>query len=139
MSVDKIRIALQVSVNSIVPAIDTVWENVPYTPQLGVDYQAVFLKTVPYNPVYGTGTEVTRYNGILYVRLFMANDTLRPKGTKLITDRALLLLDKFKRGSTHINSNVECIIEETPDFNTEGVEGDRFKGLFTAKFFTNLL
>jgi hypothetical protein len=138
MSVDKIRIALQVSVNSIVPAIDTVWENVPYAVKPGVHYQAVFLKTVPYNPVYGT-VLTTRYNGILYVRLFMANDTLKPKGTKLITDRALLLLDKFKIGSSHINSNVECIIEETPDFNTEGADGDRFKGLFTAKFFTNLL
>lgn len=138
MPIDKIRIALETSVASIIPAIDTAWENVPYEPQLGVDYQRVFLKMVPYNPVMGTEL-TTRYNGILYVRIFMANDTFKAKGPKAITDRALLLLNKFKRGSTHINSSVECIIEETPEFNTEGVDGDRFVGLFSAKFFTNLV
>lgn len=138
MPIDKIQIALLTSVASISPAIDTALENVPYEPQLGVDYQRVFLKTVPYNPVMGTEL-TTRYNGILYVRLFMANDAYKAKGIKAITDRALLLLNKFKIGSIHTNSNVECLIEETPSFNTEGVDGDRFVGLFSAKFFTNLV
>jgi hypothetical protein len=138
MSFDKIRAALETSINVIVPAIDTAWENFPYEPKTDVDYQEVFIKAVPYNPVLGTVLS-TRYNGLIYIRLCMANGGMTFKGTKRINERALLLLDKFKRGSAHVNSNVECIIEETPNFNTEGVDGDRFKGLFTAKFFTNLV
>jgi len=132
MSLLKIRAALETKLNTISPAIATAWENVKYTPQPNIPYQLVFLKAIPENPNFGIKT---RYNGLLYVRLMYPQSS----GVNAITTRAEATLTAFRRGTTAIRDGVECVVYETPEFNTEGNDGDRFAGLITIKFHTNLI
>lgn len=132
MSLIKIRAALENTVNGIAPTLATVWENTKYTPVSGTAYQIVYLRAAPDNPNWG---RTTRWFGVLYVRMLYPQSA----GTNAITTRAGLLQTAFARGTTHIKDTVECVIYETPDFNTEGNDGDRFTGLVKVKFHTNLI
>jgi hypothetical protein len=50
MSLAQVRAALETALNSISPAIDTAWENAPYTPVDGTPYQqATLLRAQPDN------------------------------------------------------------------------------------------
>jgi hypothetical protein len=132
MSLIKIRAALENTINGMSPALATCWENTKYAPVVGTPYQIVYIKEAPENPSWDTAT---RWNGILYVRLMYPQSA----GTNAITTRAGLLLTAFARTTSHTKDTVTCIIYETPEFNTEGNDGDRFVGLFKAKFYTNLI
>ena len=132
MSLIKIRAALETTLNNISPAVATAWENVKYAPVVNTPYQLVYLKAIPENPNFGIKT---RYQGLLYVRLMYPQSG----GVNAITARAEMILTAFRRGTTHIKDSVECVITQTPEFNTEGNDGDRFAGLITIKFHTNLI
>ena len=132
MSLLKIRASVETTLNGISPAIGSAWENVKYTPVVGTPYQLVYLKTVPDNPNFGIKT---RWNGALYVRLMYPQSA----GPNAITTRAELILTAFRRGTRHTKDAVTCIVHETPEFNTEGNDGDRFTGLVKIRFTTNLI
>jgi hypothetical protein len=132
MSLIKIRAALENTVNGMTPALATAWENTKYTPAAGTAYQLVYLRATPENPNWG---RTTRWNGVLYIRLMYPQSA----GANAITARAELILTAFARGTSHTKDTITCIIDETPEFNTEGNDGDRFCGLVKAKFYTNLI
>ena len=132
MSVAKIRSALEARLLSISSGvIDTVWENVNYTPITGRPYQRCFLKAYPENR---SNFRYTKWNGMFYVRL----DYPQGIGSKTMQDRSQVIINSFKRDNTTlVKDDLKVFISETPEFNTEGNDGDRFCGLVTVKFYTN--
>ncbi len=131
MSLIKIRAALENTLNGITPALASVWENTKYTPVAGTPYQIVYLKAIPEPPV-GSCRE-TIYNGYLYVRLMYPQSA----GANAITVRAELVKTAFALGTSHTKDTATCIVDWTPEFNTEGNDGDRFTGLVKIRFYTN--
>jgi hypothetical protein len=130
MSLINIRAALETTLNGLTPSIPTVWENTK--PIISIPYQLVYLRLTPDNPNYGIET---RWFGKFYIRLFYPQNA----GTNAITARYELIRGAFGRGTSHIKDNVMCIVTDTPEFNTEGNDGDRFIALITIKFYSNLL
>lgn len=135
VSLAKIRAALESALADISPAIDTAWENVKFTPTTNQPYQRVFLKVVADVPVQSC--RETIYRGVLYIRLFYPLNV----GSNDITSRFEAIKTKFALGSSHSDADTiaTCIINYTPEFNTEGVDGDRFTGLVKIRFYTNRL
>jgi len=131
MSLILIRAALENTIAGISPSIAQVWENTKYTPVAGTPYQLVYLKAIP-EPPHGYCRD-TIYNGFLYVRLMYPQSA----GANAITARAELIKTAFALGTSHIKDTATCIINETPEFNTEGNDGDRFTGLVKIRFYTN--
>ena len=115
-----------------VQSFDTVIENYDvYEPVTGIPYQRYFLKAYPENR---SNCRYTKWNGFFYVRLLYPQKTT----AKQITDRAQMIINSFKRDNTTlVKDDLKVFISETPEFNTEGNDGDRFCGLVTVKFYTN--
>lgn len=128
-----IRQALEASLNNVTGSIDTVWENTIYNPTAGVNYQTCHILGIPDDSVI---TESTRYEGYLYVRLYFANIG---KGVKSISERAMLVATKFRKGSSHNAGGVFCYVRTTPEIKLEGVEKDRFKALIIVRFQTSFI
>ena len=131
MSLIKIRAALENTLNGITPALASVWENTKYTPVAGTPYQIVYLKAIPGEPI-GSCRQVI-YKGWLYVRLMYPQSA----GANAITARAELVKTAFALGTSHTKDTATCIVDWTPEFNTEGNDGDRFTGLVKIRFYTN--
>ena len=134
MSVAKIRSALEARLASIsAGVIDTVYENVNYTPITGRPYQRCFLHVFSDEPI-GSDIE-TRFRGIFYVRL----DYQHGIGAKQIQDRAQIIKNAFNLKTTLTKDNLRVYVDKQPDFKIEGNDGDRFCGIVEIRFITNLI
>lgn len=120
MSIVQVRAALETALDSMTPALATAWQNVPFTPVLGVPYQrATLLTAEPYHQEFGA---VYQELGYLHVDLFYPQSV----GAGVVEARAELLRATFKRGATFINGGIATTISATPELASAYNDGDRF-------------
>ena len=133
MSLIKIRQALEVGLAGLGPAIDTAWENDPFTPTGGVPYQRVtLLPAKPDNP--SVGATHRRELGILQVTLCYPFNA----GTQVVTARAELIQARFRRGSTWQKDGVSVICDITPSIGPAQIDGDRFCIPVSISYFADI-
>ena len=135
MSVIAIRAALEAALKAITPAIDTGWENAPFTPTTGTPYQLVYLMPAsPENPTMGTGHY--RFIGIFQINLFYPTQT----GSGTAAARAELIKAAFARGNSFTKSGVTVKILYTPEIGQGRADDDRWmipvKIRFSADIFS---
>ncbi len=120
MSLGKVRIALETALNGMTPALMTSWENVPFTPATGTNYQQAFLlPSEPDNPEITGGY---REQGIFQINLRYPLQT----GAKAAQDRAELIRTTFKRGNSYTSGGVTVTITKTPHIGTGAAVDDRW-------------
>ena len=108
MSLPEIRVALETRLNALVPAIDTAWEDVTYSPKSGVPYQQItLLPSEPGSPTIGS-SELVRELGLLQVSLYYPIG----EGMKRISERAELLRSWFPKGLTLSSGGVNVTISK---------------------------
>ncbi len=132
MSTVSIRQALEAAVNGISPTISTAWENVPFKPVAGTNYQAIWVKFAnPENNEYGS---VHRELGFMQVDLMYGLET----GTLASQLRAELIRTTFFRGASFVKDGVTVIINATPSIIDGHVDGDRYKTIIRIQFYSNV-
>lgn len=126
---DKIRAALEGHLSLLTPTISTAWENKEFTPANGSPYQVVALRyAAPDNRVIGCDR---RYElGFLQVTLCYPINN----GPGAIEDRANLLRNHFKRGTTVSNSGQYVQVINTPSKRILGSDGGVFKMVVSINF-----
>ena len=103
------------------PVLATSWENVNFTPVVGVPYQrTTFMPNGPDNSTMGSALYLM--TGRFQVDLFY------PTGESSIpaTERAELLQKLFMRGTTLAESGLSITVTLTPRIAQGGSDGDRF-------------
>jgi len=121
MSISSVRIALESKLNAMTPTLSTAWENVPFTPVTGTPYQRAYLMpATPANPTMGDG--YYREQGIFQVSLMYPLQA----GPKTAADRAELIREAFKRGTSMTSGGITTIVERTPEIGQGRVDGDRW-------------
>jgi len=134
MSIVSVRIALESELNTIIPALATAWENVPYTPVIGTPYQSVYLlPAMPDNPTMGT--EFYRERGIFQVSLFYPIQT----GPAAAATRAQLIRTTFKRGISMTSNGVTVRIDRTPEIGQGRLDGDRWHVPVKISWFAGII
>lgn len=129
MTISKIQIALEKSVNNIAPALATKWPNT--RPIMTLPYQDVFFFFAP--PVheeYSTGLH--RIDGLLQINLFYGIF----KGKSEAMARAELIRSAFQRGSSHSHDNVVVNISRSPYIKPSVEENDRFMIPIDIEFYS---
>lgn len=123
MSTSTIRQALETALLTISPSIDTVFENVEFTPVVGTGYQRVFfLFTKPDNAYTGR-----RFNQRGYMQVVLNYPEL--VGSSDVQTRAEAIRSKFKSGLKF--STVS--IDGTPDIG----QGTNQDGRYIVPVFVN--
>ena len=120
--------ALSIAINSVTPAIDTEWENIPYTPIVDIPYQSI--------KFFDFRTDNPEVNGPLYNILSIVQiDLMYPllKGTGDILARAELYKNLFQQSATFVYNGQTVYTIKTPFITKGGVDGDRWK--VTVKIF----
>jgi hypothetical protein len=129
MSQSSIRTALENALDAIQPPIDTAHGNESYSPIAGQPYQECYiLFATPGNPTMGDG--FYQELGVLQINLQYPTGN----GSADATDRAKLIRQAFKRGSTFTADGVTVQIEKTPEVSGGVVDGDRWKVVIKARF-----
>lgn len=129
MSIVKVRAALETALNAMTPAIQTAWENSPFTPTVGTEYQRAYLMLGdPINDEWGA-----RYQENGYLQIDLNYPLL--SGPNASDQRFELIRTTFKRGTTLTNSGVSVIIQRTPAISPAYVSGDRFIRPVKIRFF----
>lgn len=132
MSTVKIRAALEAAVAAMSPALQTAWENVPFTPPAGIAYQQVFvIFAEPSNREFGSRHQEL---GFMQVKLLYPLQV----GTAGIAARAELLRDTFKRGNTFTKDGVTVMVASTPEITPGVPDGDRFAVSVKIPFIANI-
>ena len=117
MSISAIRSTLESALDGMAPAIQTAWQNVPFTPVVGTPYQrASLLLAEPDNQEKGASFQE---QGFLQVDLCYPQSV----GANTAEARAELLRTTFKRGTSLANG---ILISHTPEVKTAYNDGDRF-------------
>ena len=131
MSISAIRASLESAVNSIIPAIDTAWENVSYTPAPGVKYQRVSIVfAAPNNQEYGSSWQDI---GILFINLYFPKQT----GSGDTDARCELIRSKFARGTTFTSGGAAVTINGTPELTPAYNDGEYFVRTVRIPFYSN--
>ncbi len=134
MSQLQVRIALETQLASITPAIDTVFEDMPYVPQAGKPYQRVHLLPVdPANPCIGGGFH--RLQGIFQVMLCYPAGL----GAGVSASRAEQIQAAFQVGGSVSAGGVVVTIASTPHIAAGVPDGDRFCVPVRVRYFANIV
>jgi Bacteriophage related domain of unknown function len=133
MSQLKIRAALEGALASIKPSIDTAYQNVPYKPVTGREYQAAYLLTAPPNN-YAIGDDSRQERGIFQVSLMFPSG----RGPAAAGARAELIQALFHRGASFTKDDVTVQIERTPEISTGSEDDDRWAVPVKIRWFCNL-
>jgi hypothetical protein len=128
-----VRAALEVALDGLAPAIDTVWENKTFK---GVDptvpYQQVFLKFArPENLEQGRG-----YNEIGYMQVSLYYPI--NQGSANAVARAKLIRDLFVRRSSFVSGGVTVTINMTPEVSGGTQDGDRWAVVVKIPFMAQI-
>ena len=116
MSISAIRSTLESALDGMAPAIQTAWQNVPFTPVVGTPYQrATLLLAEPDNREFGASFQE---QGFLQVDLCYPQSV----GSNAVEARAELLRTTFKRGTTIGSISIDATPEIKPAYN----DGDRY-------------
>jgi hypothetical protein len=119
--------------NTISPAIQYAYENVPFTPTTGVPYASVYLlPATPANPTTGDG--YYREQGIFQITLRFPLQA----GPKTAAGKAEAIRTAFKRGTTLTSGTVNVIIDRTPEIGEGRVDGDRWSVSIKIKWFAGI-
>lgn len=109
MSYAIIRQLLEQRLNTIVPALDTVFENTPFVPTKGTPWQAVHvLPGMTQNPTLGD--QHHREVGEFQVSLNYPPNA----GSQAANARAQLIRETFPRGLTLTLGTLRILIDRTP-------------------------
>jgi len=120
VSIIKVRQAIELGLFYITPAIDTAYDNFPYTPSTNTPYQRVTLvPSLPDNTTFGDGHYQER--GLLFIELHYPINN----GSVTAATRAELIRTTFKRGASFTNGGLTVIIEKTPEIG-QGMVQDAF-------------
>lgn len=131
MSLLKVRQALETALAAISPALDTAWENTPFTPTTGTPYQRVHLLAAePDNPEMGT---LATERGFMQVTLCYPLDT----GPGAAMARAELIRATFIRGASFAASGVTTTIERTPEIAPAMIEEDVYAIPVRIRFYAH--
>jgi hypothetical protein len=132
MSIINIRAALETALNNITPAIQTAWENVPFTPTLGTPFQRCYLLMAePDNSEFG----VNYYEiGYMQVDLYYPLNN----GSIDAMTRAELIKTTFTRGNSFNNSGIYVIIERTPEISPSYNDGEYYIIPVKVRFFAHI-
>ena len=115
-----VRQALELGLFAITPALDTAYDNFPYTPLTNTPYQRVTLvPSLPDNTTFGDGHYQER--GLLFIELHYPINN----GSVTAATRAELIRTTFKRGASFTNGGVTVVIEKTPEIG-QGTVQDAF-------------
>lgn len=118
MSIIRVRQALEIGLFAINPAIDTAYDNFPYTPTTGTPYQRVTLvPSMPDNTTFGDDHYQER--GLMFVELHYPINN----GSSTAATRAELIRATFKRGASFTNNGLTVRIEKTPEIGQGTVQG----------------
>lgn len=122
MSQVKIRAALETALSSMLPAIATAWENVPFVPpESSLPYQQAFLLFAePDDLEAGHSSHIE--HGVFQINLSYPLQTGDAAGRA----RAEGIKAKFRRGATFTSGGTVVTIEKTPDAGQGTVDGDRW-------------
>ena len=116
MSITAIRATLESALDGMAPALQTAWQNVPFTPVTGTPYQrATLLLAEPDNREFGASFQE---QGFLQVDLCYPQSV----GSNAVEARAELLRTTFKRGTTIGSISIDATPEIKPAYN----DGDRY-------------
>ncbi|WP_219117067.1 phage tail terminator-like protein [Janthinobacterium sp. UMAB-56] len=133
MSQLKIRAALEAALASIKPDIDTAWQNAPYKPVTGREYQAAYLlPAAPNNHSMGDGSRQER--GIFQINLMYPSG----QGSATAAARAEMIAALFRRGASFTKGDVTVQIERTPEIADGREDGDRWMVPVKIRYFCNL-
>ena len=133
MSQSTIRAALELALASLAPAIDTAWQNVPYTPVTGRPYQAAYLLPAePNNHSMGDGSR--QESGIFQVNLMYPPG----QGTSVAGARAEMIRELFHRGAGFTKGDLTVQIERTPEIADGREDDDRWMVPVKIRWFCNL-
>lgn len=119
MSMSVVRNLLETQLNTLTPAIDVAWQNVPYTPKSAKPWIRVNLMPAKtQNPTFGDGFK--RETGIFQLTLAYPENA-GPQAAELKSEDIRAL---FLRGLRLTNGKVSVLIDEAPfiaaGFNDSG-------------------
>ena len=122
MSLSKIYGAFIAKINTVVPLIDTAFENKDYVPIAGKEYQEVYIlpssNIAPY--INETSYEM---EGLLQITLCYGYDQGRSK----CMDRANLYMGLFPVGTVLTIDSLKIRIKGVPQITNLGVDNGRYK------------
>ena len=133
MSQPTIRAALEAALASLAPAIDTAWQNVPYTPITGRPYQAAYLLPAEPNN-YSMGDSSRQERGVFQVSLMYPPG----QGSAAAGARAEMIATLFRRGASFTKDGITVQIERTPEIADGREDGDRWMVPVKIRYFCNL-
>jgi hypothetical protein len=133
MSHPAIRAALETAIATITPAISTEYENTDFDPpSSAIPYQSVEIKPLPANnAVYG---DTYREEGFMQVWLRYPRNV----GTADVNARAMLVRDKFARGTSWSSGGVTTRILRTPSINEGFSDGSRWVVMVSIRYFADI-
>lgn len=132
MSIENIRAALETALAGVTPAIDTAWENYPYTPVPNVPYQRVHIVFAqPNNEEYGSNWQEI---GTMFVNLYYPQQT----GPSVTDARITALRNTFARGTTLTSGGVAVTINATPEAGPSFNDGEYYVRPVRIRFYSNL-
>lgn len=135
MSSVKVKAALEMALDAMVPALATAWPNVAFTPPIDSStpwQRADVLFAAPED--LEIGSTYHREQGVFLVTLSYPLQT----GTGAAQTRAELLRGIFFRGATFTNAGVVVTIEQTPEIPAGFADGDRWVVPVKVRFFANI-
>jgi hypothetical protein len=119
MSIVLIKKALQKHLD-VMPALQTAYASVSFTPTQGVPYQRVqLIPRQPENPTFGD----SYYREVGSFQIFLAYPS--NKGEAQVLERAELVQKHFARGTTLTEGAIEVNILRTPQIAGSTIVGDR--------------
>lgn len=124
MSISNTKQAMEIALFGIAPAIQTAYENFPFTPTAGVAWQKLaFNPNTPDNAVLGDGYYLER--GLLYIDLNYPVGN----GSAAALARAELIRATFKRGASFTSGGTTVTIPTTPEID----QGMTISGFWTVR------
>lgn len=135
MSTVKVKAALEMALDAMVPALATAWPNVAFIPPIDSStpwQRADVLFAAPED--LEIGSTYHREQGVFLVTLSYPLQT----GTGAAQTRAELLRGTFFRGATFTNAGVVVTIEQTPEIPAGFADGDRWVVPVKVRFFANI-
>lgn len=125
----EIKKSFEIAISSIIPVIQTAYENVSFTPTNGIPYQELTLIPAYNDNPFIDNSGYISY-GIFQVKLFYPTSS----GTKDILDRIKLYLDFFTSGKNLTQSGITINVLNTPSVKNAGVVGDRLVYILSINY-----
>ena len=121
VSINDVRVATRVHLETIANNIETDYEGDTFTPTNEVEYQSVHLLIGAIDDFTIAHADSSTHNYILQVTLRYPTN----KGTYKVETKASEIVAHFDRGLLLERNGLKIRVEKTPEVVNLGVEGDR--------------